>query len=445
MTRPDPVTTRQPGRGPGGAATVVVLAKEPQPGQVKTRLQARFSPAQAAALAAAAIQDTMAAVRASTASRRVLAWQGDAEAWRGEFEVISQPVGTLNDRLTAAFRDAARTGPPDQRILLIGMDTPQVTGAGLSVDWDGADAVLGLSDDGGFWAIGLCPGHPAGIFDGVAMSTDRTGSAQLARLIDLGLSVGLLPPLRDVDEPADAEAVAEHHPQLRFSRLHAELAADRTERRSDQMFDQAYGDQESVVSGTVRDAADDRTFVMEVDRWSADADLVDLMVVARCQPPVIDLGCGPGRMVRALSQSGRAALGVDMSTAAVHASLARGGPALRRMVTDPLPAEGRWGTALLIDSNIGIGGDVAGLLRRCRDLVGPGGLIICEVDPVRERDEIHQVVLRTSQAAAPPMAWSCVGAAALTRVAATLDLLLQEEWTSGDRAFVTLRSVGLPA
>ncbi|HEY5821082.1 MAG TPA: DUF2064 domain-containing protein [Propionibacteriaceae bacterium] len=426
------------------AETVIVLAKEPQPGRVKTRLQTRFSPEEAAELAGASLLDTMTAVRGSAVPRRVLAWQGDPARWRADFEVVAQPDGTLNDRLTAAFADAwpTESGPAPHRALLVGMDTPQVTPAELNVDWDGADALLGLSEDGGFWAIGLRAGHPPGIFDGVPMSSDRTGSAQLARLSALGLSVRLLPPLRDVDTPADAEAVAERHPGLEFSRLHARLVGRRAEQRCDQLFDQAYAGGLSVLSGTVADAGDEHTLVMEVDRWTADADPVDLMVVARCQPPVIDLGCGPGRMVRALARSGRVALGVDMSQVAVNTSLARGGPALRRMIDEPMPAEGRWGTALLMDSNLGIGGDVEGLLRRCRDLVGPGGLIICEVDPDQERHEVHQVLLRTSRATSPPMPWSCVGAAALARIAATLDLLVHEEWVSGNRAFVALRSSG---
>lgn len=428
---------------PGGAAdTLILFAKQPQPGRVKTRLQGRFSPDEAAELAAASIADTVAAVRCCAARGRLLVWDGDAPDWRTGFAVVPQPPGDLNARLSAAFGAAFRTGAdgPAQRALLIGMDTPQVTGAQLSVDWGGADAVLGLSEDGGFWAIGLTQGHPAGIFDHIAMSTDRTGSTQLARLFDLGLSVKLLPPLRDIDLPEDAEAVAARHPHLRFSRRHAELVGARPEQRTDQLFDRAYAGDGSVTSSTIADAADARTLLMDVGRWSSDADAVDLMVVARCEPPVIDLGCGPGRMVRALNQSGRAALGVDMSAVAVSASLARGGPALRRLIAETMPAEGRWGTALLMDSNLGIGGDLRALLGRCQDLVGPGGLIICEVDPVPERHEVHQVVLRTPRLTSASMAWSCVGSAALARVAAELDLLVHEEWVSGGRGFVTLRS-----
>ena len=204
------------------AATVIVLAKEPVPGRVKTRLQPTFSASQAAQLAAAALEDTVTAVRSCGATRRILAWEGNRAAWQGGFEVISQPPGTLNVRLAAAFT-AAVAEPMDEPALLIGMDTPQVTAQLLDSDWEGADAVLGPSEDGGFWAIGLRYGHPAGLFDAVPMSTARTGSAQLARLVDSGLSVKLLPPLRDVDRPEDARQVATHFPGLLFSRSYAEM------------------------------------------------------------------------------------------------------------------------------------------------------------------------------------------------------------------------------
>jgi SAM-dependent methyltransferase len=168
--------------------------------------------------------------------------------------------------------------------------------------------------------------------------------------------------------------------------------------------------------------------------------VVDMLVVARCEPPVIDLGCGPGRMVQALSESGRAALGVDMSSVAVGLSMARG-LALRRRINQPLPAEGRWGTALLMDGNVGMGGDVATLLARCAQLVRPGGLVICEVDRVSGRHESRSVVLRTAEATSVALRWSRVGTAALLRAARSLDLLLVEEWTAGGRVFVALRSM----
>src|SRR6186997_312755 len=103
------------------AGTIIVLAKEPVPGRVKTRLQPTFDPSTAALLAAAAIQDTVAAVRSSSASRRILAWEGRRSSWQDGFEVVDQPPGSLNRRLTAAFA-AALFAPPDEPALLTGMD-----------------------------------------------------------------------------------------------------------------------------------------------------------------------------------------------------------------------------------------------------------------------------------------------------------------------------------
>lgn len=412
--------------------TLIVLAKEPLPGRAKTRLQAEFSPDEAASLACCAIEDTLRAVRASRATRKVLAFDGDPHLWGQEFEIVPQPSGSLNDRLAAAFA-AVRTPGTPASALLIGMDTPQVTAAQLDGDWEGADAVLGLSEDGGFWAIGLRAVDPEAVFDQIPMSTERTGAAQLARLIDLGLSVRLLAPLRDVDLPSDAEAVAARYPWLGFSIRHRELRDARSEQSADRLFDRAFGGGATLVTSTI-DALD-----LDVGRWSGEADDVDLLVVSRCEPPVVDLGCGPGRMVVALLQSGRSALGVDMSAVAVGTSMSRGGLALHRKISERLPAEGRWGTALLVDSNVGMGGDVAALLRRCCDLVGPGGLIICEVDPVRDRHEVHLVVLAEGNVRSTPLLWSRIGASALTEVAAALDLLVAEEWSAGGRVFVTLR------
>jgi glycosyltransferase A (GT-A) superfamily protein (DUF2064 family)/SAM-dependent methyltransferase len=422
------------------AGTVIVLAKEPVPGRVKTRLQPAFDLAEAALLAAAAIEDTIAAVRASSAIRRILAWEGSPPVWQDGFQVVDQPSGSLNSRLTAAFA-AALAAPTDEPALLIGMDTPQVTAQLLDSDWEGADAVLGLSDDGGFWAIGLRAGHPAGVFDDIPMSTSRTGSAQLARLFDLGLSVTLLPPLRDVDQPVDAELVATQFPDLVFSRRYADLTSRGASQSSDRLFDAAYAGM-ITVSSAADARIDDHPLRLDVSRWTGEADEIDMLAVLRCEPPVIDLGCGPGRMVQALAESGRAALGVDMSSVAVHLSMARGGPALRRRIDDVLPAEGRWGTALLMDSNVGMGGDVAALLARCIRLLTPGGLIICEVDGIAKRHEVHTVVLRTQHATSQPLRWARIGTEALIEVAQSLDLVLLEEWKGGDRSFVALRSMG---
>jgi hypothetical protein len=113
--------------------------------------------------------------------------------------------------------------------------------------------------------------------------------------------------------------------------------------------------------------------------------------------------------------------------------------ALHRNVADRLPAEGRWGTVLLIDSNIGMGGDLDELLRRCCGLVGAGGLIICEVDPWPDRQEVQQLVMTGDGRTSTPLPWGRFGARSVAGVAARLDLLVVEEWSAGSRVFVTLR------
>ncbi|MGW5564211.1 TIGR04282 family arsenosugar biosynthesis glycosyltransferase [Streptomyces tendae] len=196
--------------------TLLVIAKEPRPGRVKTRLTPPFSPVEAAALAEEALADTLAAVAATPARRRVLVLDGAPGPWLPPgFDVVPQCAGGLDERLAAAF--AGCTGPA----LLIGMDTPQVTPDLLDVDFHDYDAYFGPAEDGGFWALGLARPEPA-LLLGVPMSTPATGAVQRERLLAAGLRVRDLPPLRDVDTAADARAVAALAPDGRFA---ARLAA----------------------------------------------------------------------------------------------------------------------------------------------------------------------------------------------------------------------------
>jgi rSAM/selenodomain-associated transferase 1 len=203
-------------------ATLLVIAKAPVAGRVKTRLCPPCTPSQAARLAHAALADTLAAVASVPGVLRVLALDGDpAGLAPAGFGVVAQRGEGLDERLAAAF--AAADGPA----LLVGMDTPQVTPAILERGLDAlaqADAVLGPADDGGYWAVGLRdPRHAAAAFPGVPMSTAGTGAAQHRRLRSLGLTVESLPALRDVDTFVDARAVAASAPASRFAGALAEL------------------------------------------------------------------------------------------------------------------------------------------------------------------------------------------------------------------------------
>lgn len=200
--------------------TVIVIAKEPVPGRVKTRLTPPFTPDEATLIAEAALADTLEAVAAAPVACRVLALAGTASWWLpAGFEVVAQPGGGLDERLAAAFDDAyAMARLP---MVLIGMDTPQVTpelltDAARPLLAETSDATFGPASDGGYWLLGLRVPDPA-LLLGVPMSRADTGRAQLGRLAAAGLRVTELPELTDVDHADDAARIAAEIPDSRFA------------------------------------------------------------------------------------------------------------------------------------------------------------------------------------------------------------------------------------
>ncbi len=115
-------------------------------------------------------------------------------------------------------------------------------------------------------------------------------------------------------------------------------------------------------------------------RWLATADTVDERALARACPPVLDVGCGPGRHTVELAERGVVVMGIDVTAGALALARARGASVLQRCVFDPLPGAGRWASALLLDGNIAIGADPVRLLGRLRGLLRPGGVIVVEFD-----------------------------------------------------------------
>jgi len=199
---------------------LVVIAKEPLPGDVKTRLCPPCTLGQAAAIAEAALADTLDAVAATPASRRVVALDGRPGDWLPKgFDVLAQRNGSLANKLFGAFEDCFSVSPDP--VVLIGMDTPQVhpehlLSADLALSGR-ADAVIGLAPEGGYWLLGLSHLHPAA-FSGVPMSTDDTGEAQVDRLRECGYTVAMVEPLRDFDHPDAALEVAALVPGSRFAK-----------------------------------------------------------------------------------------------------------------------------------------------------------------------------------------------------------------------------------
>jgi SAM-dependent methyltransferase len=175
--------------------------------------------------------------------------------------------------------------------------------------------------------------------------------------------------------------------------------------------------------------------VLDLARFTAPPGPADIGVLARCAGPTLDIGCGPGRLAAALAQRGIPALGVDVSGVALLLARAAGATALRRSVFDRLPGEGRWHHALLIDGNIGIGGDPAALLRRVRQLLHPEhGELLVETESA-DIHELHRVRVGDT---GPEFGWARIGAPALIALATSMGYRVRGAWYVGGRCFTAL-------
>lgn len=210
---------------------LLVLAKSPVAGLAKTRLCPPATPSDAAAIAAAALLDTLDAVAAVPGARVMVAWTGeldDAECADELRRVLAgverfdQCEGPLGRRIAGAHAEVARRAPGSS-VLQIGMDTPQLDAVALAAGLEPlrgpgpVDAVLGPAFDGGWWALGLRDPRRAAVIADVPMSRPDTGELTRRALLAGGLAVEDLPGMRDVDDAADALAVAASAPHGRFA------------------------------------------------------------------------------------------------------------------------------------------------------------------------------------------------------------------------------------
>jgi SAM-dependent methyltransferase len=172
---------------------------------------------------------------------------------------------------------------------------------------------------------------------------------------------------------------------------------------------------------------------LPMTRWMGGPDtthedrLADEHVLGHCSwRPTLDLGCGPGRFTASLQQRGSPALGVDSSAAAIEMTRRRGGTAIRRDLFAPLPAEGSWERILLIDGNIGIGGNPVRTLRRTADLLARGGIVILEIDSPATLFCYEMLRWETEQHLGHWFPWSRVGSAALGDIASAAGFLVTQ-------------------
>ena len=403
------------------STTLAVIAKAPVAGRSKTRLSPPCTPAQAAALAAAALADTLAAV-ARDARAPPRASCSTARPGRGSgpgLEVIAQRGAGLAERLAAAFADI---GEP---ALVVGMDTPQITPRLLAHALELPAARRrrpGRRVPTAATGRSACAAPTTRVFAGVPMSDPRD------------LRRPARAPARARADDARAAGAARRRRHRRRARrrracaAHALRALPRRAAPADavaRMTPVGHRRLRRSRSRIRRDAVCTRgpTAASSRSRSSAGwarSTAADERVLDRAQAPVLDVGCGPGRHVLALARRGHLALGVDIAPAAVRVALLRGAPAIEASVFARIPGAGTWGSALLLDGNIGIGGAPERAARAgCASCCGRTARSLVELAPpgVRRHERAHPA--RARRRAQPPFAWAYVGIDAIDARART--------------------------
>lgn len=193
----------------------------------------------------------------------------------------------------------------------------------------------------------------------------------------------------------------------------------------------------------VRIRADDGCeHVLDVSRWLGRPTPEEDELLTLAPAPVLDVGCGPGRHVLALSRRGVFALGVDIAPGAVGLARRRGAPVIEGSIFDDIPGAGTWGSALLLDGNIGIGGCPVALLNRVRFLLRDRGEAIVELDPRRPALGRMRVRLEAGDHRSAWFPWARIGVDALGPVAAAAGYDVVEVRRGAGRCFARLRAGG---
>ena len=172
--------------------------------------------------------------------------------------------------------------------------------------------------------------------------------------------------------------------------------------------------------------------------WTSEEAPGDAGLLGRCRGPVLDVGCGPGRLATELLARGVPALGVDVAPSAVALALARGATALIRSVYERLPGEGRWTTVLLADGNVGIGGDPHRLLSRIGKLLAPSGAALVELGAPGTPSGPVRLRLQDDLGVSEEFPWWCLAVEDVAAVATAAELEPGEIWEEAGRWFAAL-------
>jgi SAM-dependent methyltransferase len=184
---------------------------------------------------------------------------------------------------------------------------------------------------------------------------------------------------------------------------------------------------------------DGTAVALPLERYLGPADDTDERLLEDVRGPVLDVGCGPGRHLRALVARGVYALGVDLSPVAVELAVGGGCRAIVADIFEELPGAGWWRSALLLDGNIGIGGAPERLLRRIGALLCDGGEVLAELDPPGASTQRTLARIECGDASSGWFPWARVAASAIGPIACTAGFEIEQVWQLSGRWFARLR------
>jgi SAM-dependent methyltransferase len=196
-------------------------------------------------------------------------------------------------------------------------------------------------------------------------------------------------------------------------------------------------------AASYRAVGDDGTHrLLPFRRWLGQPRIEEIELLRRAEPPVLDVGCGPGRHLAALARLAVPGLGLDIAPHAVALARARGCRVLRRSVFQPIPDAGRWRTGLLLDGNLGIEGDPVRLLRRVAELLRPGGSVLAEFEPPQARSREVRLRIEGSHEVSDWFPWAWVSVDDVDSLSAATGYERAEVWAAGGRWFAQLHVPG---
>jgi len=205
------------------SACLVVFAKDPIPGRVKTRLNPCITPDEAAKLYKAFSLDIISSARKLKCINVTVAYTptGAEKAFR---KLVEQPINflpqkgrNLGERMKNAFKQSFAEGA--ERVVIIGTDSPTLPVSYIQKAFDvlkKIPVVIGPTFDGGYYLIGLS-GLNDDIFDDIGWGTSRVFDQTLTRIKSLNTQVYVLPPWYDVDTSEDLEFLKSHLLAMRMS------------------------------------------------------------------------------------------------------------------------------------------------------------------------------------------------------------------------------------